>query len=303
MCPVQRLIWQLSVRVPQQGRLQLGLRHRISKDRIQCSCLRMAVWFFRHCLVPRRINQASCLWWLGCNIAWTLGCQFQTTRTDLQLRRSEPEILRPRPEGPGLQWGGAGRWMSPGVPHDPGLLSEDFLLRSLLLGMDRWWTSQQLSTWWRTSETGLCRMTKMKKDPAGKCHQHSTNCFVRQWHLRYVSESSQSIPHGPGWWRSDRVSWLVQPSLTDTMTSTAWIDLGLKENEEVEKTTLSESLNTDSSTFKHLTVKQIFPREPYRLKVHRDAQYLPKPPAADGFDSNKSPASYQISHGMNLDTE
>ena len=70
---------------------------------------------------------------------------------------------------------------------------------------------------------------------------------------------------------TDRVSWLDQPSLKDTMASMARIAQVLKEDEEVEKTTLSETLNTSSSTFKHLTVKQIFPREPYRLKVHRDA--------------------------------
>ena len=46
------------------------------------------------------------------------------------------------------------------------------------------------------------------------------------------------------------------------MTSTARIAQGLKEDEEVEKTTLSESFNTSSSSF-----KQTFPREPYRLKV------------------------------------
>ena len=66
---------------------------------------------------------------------------------------------------------------------------------------------------------------------------------------------------------------------------------------------MSESLNTGSSPFKHLTVKQIFPREPYRLKVHIDAQYLPKPPAVDGFDNNKPPVSYQIQHCMSMDTE
>ena len=37
---------------------------------------------------------------------------------------------------------------------------------------------------------------------------------------------------------SDRVSWLDQPSLLDTMASTARIAQGLKD-EEVEKTTLS----------------------------------------------------------------
>ena len=102
---------------------------------------------------------------------------------------------------------------------------------------------------------------------------------------------------------TDRVSWLDQPSLKDTMASMARIAQGLKEDEEVEKTTLSETLNTSSSTFKHLTVKQIFPREPYRLKVHRDAQYVPKPPGDSGFSDSKAPSSYQMSHRMCLDTE
>ena len=86
----------------------------------------------------------------------------------------------------------------------------------------------------------------------------------------------------------DRVSWLDQPSLVDTMASIACIAQGLKDDEDVEKTTSSETLNTSSSTFKRLTVKQIFPREPYRLKVHRDAQYLPKSPAEMGFSDSKA---------------
>ena len=102
---------------------------------------------------------------------------------------------------------------------------------------------------------------------------------------------------------TDRVSWLDQPSLKDTMASMTHIAQGLKEDEEVEKTTLSETLNTSSSTFKHLTVKQIFPREPYRLKVHRDAQYVPKPPGDSGFSDSKAPSSYQMSHRMCLDRE
>ena len=101
---------------------------------------------------------------------------------------------------------------------------------------------------------------------------------------------------------TDRVSWLDQPFLKDTMASTACIAQGLKEDEEVEKT-LSETLNTSSSMFKHLTVRQIFPREPYRLKVHRDAQYVPKPPGDNGFSDSKAPSSYQMSHRMCLDME
>ena len=87
------------------------------------------------------------------------------------------------------------------------------------------------------------------------------------------------------------------------MASTVRIAQGLKDDEDVEKTTLSETLNTSYSAFKHLNVKQIFPREPYRVMVHRDAQYLPKPPAETGFRYSKAPASYQISQRMCLDTE
>ena len=102
---------------------------------------------------------------------------------------------------------------------------------------------------------------------------------------------------------TDRVSWLDQPSLVDTMASTARIAQGHKEDEEVEKTTLSETLNTSSSTLRHLTVKQVFPREPYRLKIHRDTQYVPKPQRENGFSDMKAPASYQISQRMCLDME
>ena len=67
------------------------------------------------------------------------------------------------------------------------------------------------------------------------------------------------------------------------MASAAHIAQDFKEDDTVEKTTLTESLNTDSLAFKHLTVKQVFPIEPYRLKIPKDAQYFPKPPTSDGF--------------------
>ena len=102
---------------------------------------------------------------------------------------------------------------------------------------------------------------------------------------------------------TDRISWLDQPSLQDTMASTACIAQGLKEDEEVVKTTLSETLKSDFSSFKFFTVKQIFPREPYRLKIHRDALYTPKPPGDHGFSNNKAPFSYHMSHRVCLDTE
>ena len=101
----------------------------------------------------------------------------------------------------------------------------------------------------------------------------------------------------------DRVSWLDQPSLQDTMASTARIAQGLKEDEEVVKTKLSETLNDNTSSFKFFTVKQIFPREPYRLKIHRDALYAPKPPGDHGLIDNKTPSSYHLSHHVCVDTE
>ena len=102
---------------------------------------------------------------------------------------------------------------------------------------------------------------------------------------------------------TDRVTWLDQPSFQDTMVSTARIAQGLKDDEEVEKSTLSETLNTAFSTFKFFTVKQFFPREPYRLKITRDAHYVPKPPGDHGVSDNKAPSSYQMSHRTCLDTE
>ena len=65
-------------------------------------------------LLPRRINQASLLDFMS---MMTLMHRRMDTvmpvpdNHDRQLRRPEQEILRPRPEGPGLQWGDAGRWV------------------------------------------------------------------------------------------------------------------------------------------------------------------------------------------------
>ena len=67
-----------------------------------------------------------------------------------------------------------------------------------------------------------------------------------------------------------------QPSLVDTMDSTARIAQSLKEDKEVEKTTLSETLNTSSSTFKReIKFISLFgdrghrgPYSPYKLCNH-----------------------------------
>ena len=86
------------------------------------------------------------------------------------------------------------------------------------------------------------------------------------------------------------------------MVFTARIAQGLKDDEEVDKTTLSETLNTENSTFKHFTVKQVFPQEPYRLKMHKDALYQTKPPNIDGFGEWKLPANFQMSQKMVMGT-
>ena len=163
----------------------------------------MAVWSSSLCLdvSTKPAFSTSCQWWHWCSAGWTRWCQSQTTRTEPQMRLPQPEIPRLRPEGPGLQWGDGGRWMSTGVPQDPGLLSEDLLHQSLRPGMDHQWTSQQLSTQLRTSKISLSRM---KKGPAGKCHQHSTNCFVKQWHLwkdlsSWTQPSHGEWPEHPSW--------------------------------------------------------------------------------------------------------
>ena len=95
----------------------------------------------------------------------------------------------------------------------------------------------------------------------------------------------------------------MQPSLLDMMPSTARIGQGLKDDEEVDKTTFSEMLNAESSTFKHFSVKQVFPQEPYRVKMHKYALYQTKPPNIDGFGEWKLPTNFQMSQRMAMDTK
>ena len=71
----------------------------------------------------------------------------------------------------------------------------------------------------------------------------------------------------------------------------------------MEKKTLSETLNAESSTFKHFTVKQVFPREPYGLKMHKDVLYQTKPWNIDGFGEWKLLTNFQMSQKMAMDTE
>ena len=103
--------------------------------------------------------------------------------------------------------------------------------------------------------------------------------------------------------KTDKVSWMDRLSLLDTMASRARIAQGLKDNEKVDKTTLSEMLNAESSMLKHFTVKQVSPQEPYRLKMHKDALYQTKPPNIDGFGEWKLRANSQMFQKMAMDTE
>ena len=123
-------------------------------------------------------------------------------------------------------------------------------------------------------------MTRTMRMTVGRSQQLNTRSSDKLWlrqrdHLKSTLLRQSERPECLCWtWVIRRwltVSWLDQPSLQDTMVSTAHTAQGLKDDEEVEKTTLSETLNTASSTFKFFTLKQIFPREPYRLKIHRDA--------------------------------
>ena len=221
-----------------------------------------------------------------------------------------PEMMTPHPGGPRLhlelqtddpwrQWDGPGHlWEEPGgwktleSPHREFLATLDpedkIKERSINDDEDEDGDHKKVSA----AQYQLFRQAITTSKGSFKVNPAKTSRASRA-SLLYLGDSKVT----------DRVSWLDQPSLKDADASTARIAQGLKEDEGVEKTTLSETLNTTSSTFKHLTVKQIFPREPYRLEVHRDARYVPKPPGDNGFSDSKAPSSYQMSHCICLDTE
>ena len=69
----------------------------------------------------------------------------------------------------------------------------------------------------------------------------------------------------------------------------------------VEKMT-SEAMDSES-LFKHISVKQVFLRDPYHLEIHKDVLYIPKPPATDDFGDWKLPGNYQILQKMASNTE
>ena len=297
--------------------LRQGTRQR--QDRIH-PCYRMsAVCFSLHC--PERPTRLLWLTWcqcgLSCSVGWTRVWLFHMPRPGPLHRQLllRPEMMTLHPGGPrlhlgrqtddpGRQWDGSGHlwegptwWMTLETPHVPVRPSEGRHRRNHLPGMLLLWIFRLPWTyrrwgWQRLSEEGLGSPVPVV----------STDCHVFQ---RFLQGQSRQVMQGVTF--GSRRQWshgsgiLARPAVSHGYH--ARIAQGLKEDEEVEKTTLSETLNTSSSTFKHLTVKQIFPREPYRLKIHRDAQYVPKPPGENSFSDTKAPTSYQMSHGMCLDTE
>ena len=214
---------------------------------------------------------------------------------------------RPR-DKPGRPWDKPRATASPGNP-DPVPHSLDPRQWSLLHEMSLQSTS--LQRWTRMPREPFLMIRKTRVT-VRRSLQRNIRSSDKLWlHQRDRTKSTllrQSERPGPLCWtwviqRWLTVSWLDQPSLQDTMASTARIAQGLKEDEEVEKTTFSETLNVDSCfTVKNLK-EEIFPREPYRLKIHWDALYAPKPPGDHGFSNNKAPSSYHMSHRVCLDTE
>ena len=248
------------------------------QDRIH-PCYRMsAVCFSLHC--PERSTRL--LWLtsgpcgLSCNVGWTGVWLFHMPRPGpLHRQLLRPEMMTVHPGGPrlhlgcqtddpGRQWDGSGHlwegpqwWTTLETPHVPvhpseGRHRQNHLPGILLLLIF-------LLPWKTRSRTGPLPTMRMTTALRRRSLQPSTSCHVFQSYLqgqsRQVTQASRASLMDLGNSEvTDRVSWLDQPSLVDTMASTARIAQGLKEDEEVEKTTLSETLNTCSSTFKHLTV-------------------------------------------------
>ena len=316
--------------VLQQGTRQLQVRTH--------PCCRMsAVFFSIHCQErsTRLLWLTSCPCGLWCSIRWTRVWLFLMPRpgqlhSQLLLR---PEMMTPHPGGsrfhlgrqtddPGRQWDGPGHlWEGPEgwtTQESPSTRSRSPIRRSSSSeSPPRDASPVNCSAALDSEDKVKDRSITDDEDEDGA--QKKVSAAQYTLFRQAVTTSKGSFKVNPTKSRTasraslldvgdnevtDQVSWLDQPCLKDTMASTACIAQGLKEDEEVEKTMLSETLNTScSSTFKHLMVKQIFPREPYRLKIHRDAKYVPKPPGETSFRDTKAPSSYQMSQCMCLDTE
>ena len=170
--------------------------------------------------------------------------------------------------------------MSPEVPLAPDLLWEGLHLLSLQLRMGLPWTSRQHLTQERPPGIDRSWMGKMKMDPAGRCCLHSTSCSTRQWpaqkdHSSLTRPSLGEPPEHLSWTSPmDWVSWLDQPSLTDTMASTARIAQGLKEDE-MWKRLCYQSLSIGLFYVQTPDDETGVSTWASRLKVHRDPSIFP----------------------------
>ena len=102
--------------------------------------------------------------------------------------------------------------------------------------------------------------------------------------------------------KQDRVVWADQSSLQDVLLSTARQAQGLKEDASPVNTPLTQSFGQESS-FKFFTVKSVFPKELYRLRVDKEATYQPKPPAVEGFGDLRMPGAFSLPTKVQSDTE
>ena len=295
-----------------------------------------------HSSLPSRRPSISQHWWTLCrcgrcfNVAWTC-LVFQITpsvqlsshhylfpdmtqptgdqprRLDLQkedpsLQRGSsillrvPSVLsadgprRPR-DRPGLPWDEPGTTASPGIqdhaPHspDPRQWSPQHEMSLHSTSMQRWtWIPRAIS-----------------KDEDGEGDSKKISAAQYEIFRQAVTSSNGMYKVNPAKTKRAARASLLDLGDTEVPDRVSWLDQriaqGLKEDEEVVKTTLSETSNDNTSSFKFFTVKQIFSREPYRLKIHRDALYAPKPLGDHGFIDNKTPSSYHLSHRVCLDTE
>ena len=278
--PAQHTIrpWHWTAQQPMV--LQQGTRHR--QDKTQPFWRVSAVLFSRQCqqLSTRLHWLTSCPCGLWCCDGWTRVWLFPMPRPGRLHNQLFllPEMMTPHPGGPrlhlgrqtddpGRQWDGPGHpWEEPGgwttleSPHAPVLQSDGLHRLIYLPEMLLLWIFRRLWTLRTRSRRGPLPTMRMKTAITRRSRQRSINQSFRQ----AGTTSKGSFKVNPAKSRrasraslldlgdsevSDQVSWLDQPSLKDTMASTARIAQGLKEDEKVEKTTLSETLNTTSSTF------------------------------------------------------
>ena len=83
--------------------------------------------------------------------------------------------------------------------------------------------------------------------------------------------------------KTDKVSWMDQPLLVDTMASTARIAQGLRDDETLEKMTLPEMLNAELHVLTFHSEAGVSMGAISSLKMHKGALYHKLPPNTDRF--------------------